>query len=828
MSEKSNRIFSSICIIFILLLVPVSQVIPFNLPSLPSASAQPWYGASLDATAHNSITGTSVTISNFNVGTNINRLLVVAVEANNHNVASITFGGKALKEAVGSFYDDDTEIWYLTQPNGTYNIVVTMTGSTGIVAHAYAFSKVDEANPIPTTVTNHTAVTPVSANPNISLITEYSNSYVIDSASTYGGANLTSSSSCTPEKVIQISGQVTGASSSILQASAGKVTCTWTNGATNGWDAAAIEIKSAGAAPPVTPITLNGKSTASGVVNNPYQNIIYKFNPGTGSNRLLVVGIEANNASVNAGSVTFGGVALTKAVSSFTNNYAALWYLKNPSSTPANISVTFTGSTAFVIGAYAFSGVNQTSPIPATKTATGSGNPSISITTANPNDWILDSPSIYGGSKLSSPTCTQHWDSQVPITSTSKITGASSSTLVPVKNTAVTCAWTNSVSTNNWDDVAIEMKGVSLTASTGILIPLYVNPYTNSSCHHPSCFAWNSINKTKNNYTSVPIFVIINPDSGSCAAPNGRTCPDPQYQQGIANLTKSGVIVLGYTYTSGGSRALGPPSLATSAENDTSNYTKWYQPYGLNGIMFDQFQQQAGSETYYSNLTNYVHNTNHLTYALGNPGAFTNSTYVNSGSADELNIYENNVTLPTTPVLQINTFSSNTKDLGFDKHDFSLLVWNVTKANFPNNATLGNYSNYVGLYYITDNCGHAYPCTASNANPWGTISPYLTNMTKALNHTSSIITINSTDSSGNPITGALIQINQTGNSIPSGYTPYSFLGTQTVKYLFTPQNYGPSCTFHNWKNGTSTAARTVTVNSTSAAFTVVYSGTGCP
>src|SRR5438094_3398605 len=110
------------------------------------------------------------------------------------------------------------------------------------------------------------------------------------------------------------------------------------------------------------------------------------------------------------------------------------------------------------------------------------------------------------------------------------------------------------------------------SSSTGILIPLYSAPYTNSSCHHASCFNWNLVNQTKNSNSHVPIFVIINPDSGSCAPWAG--CPDPQLKQGIANLTKSGVIVLGYTFTSYGNRTQGPASIPTSVENDTSNYTK--------------------------------------------------------------------------------------------------------------------------------------------------------------------------------------------------------------------------------------------------------------
>src|SRR5947209_4350816 len=198
-------------------------------------------------------------------------------------------------------------------------------------------------------------------------------------------------------------------------------------------------------------IVLNRTQTTTSTVSSS-QITLSNFNVGTGSNRVLVVGVEANNNYVN--SITFGGVQLTKAVSSFTNNDAEFWYLKNPSGT-ANIVATMSGPTAVVVGAYSFSGVDQTNPIPTTATNhnTASSSPTISITTANANSWVVDSPSIYGGKTLGSPTCTQQWDINIA----SAITGASSST-VQVLPGSVTCSWTASPSGDLWDDIAIEVK----------------------------------------------------------------------------------------------------------------------------------------------------------------------------------------------------------------------------------------------------------------------------------------------------------------------------------------------------------------------------------
>ncbi len=209
-----------------------------------------------------------------------------------------------------------------------------------------------------------------------------------------------------------------------------------------------------------TGITLNNVKTTSGTVSSsPYQITLSNFNAGTGTNSLLVVGISANNNNVV--SVTFGGVSLTKKVSTFSNNDAEFWNLKNPSGT-GNIVVTMAGSTSAVVGAYSFSGVDQTTPIPTSVTNhnTTPSSPTISITTTNQNSLVLDLPSIYGGVTLGSPTCTPQWNTNMP----SAITGASSSQVVSSPGT-VTCSWTAS-SADFWDDAAIEVKA-SATGSGG-------------------------------------------------------------------------------------------------------------------------------------------------------------------------------------------------------------------------------------------------------------------------------------------------------------------------------------------------------------------------
>lgn len=229
---------------------------------------------------------------------------------------------------------------------------------------------------------------------------------------------------------------------------------------------------------------------------------------------------------------------------------------------------------------------------------------------------------------------------------------------------------------------------------------------------------------------------------------------------------------------------------------------------------------------YYQNLTNYAKNTEGFTYTVGNPGTSTLSPYVNSGAADNMVINETGMDSHHSPPiisdLQNDTFSSTFAGyLGYDKHDFSFLVYNQSASTgLPSSTTIGNQSNYVGLMFYSNTTS----CCPFDV--WGKIPPYLTNLAAVLDNKTSVITINSTGPSG-PVTGLLVQVSQKGNLVPAGYTPYSYLGMQGVTYVFTPQN-SATCTFHNWKDtGSTTPARTVVVTSSSQVLTANYTGTNC-
>lgn len=718
--KKNTSTLLSLSVIVLLALVPVLQTLPLPLPSLlPEAHAQGYINLSNHDSNKTNATSAPYTaiLSSFSVGTAGNRLLVVGVEANNQSVISVTFGGKGLKQAAGSFQNQDTELWYLVNPNGTNKIVVTMAGATQVVIGAYALYGVDQGNPIPTTATYWG-----TGNPKISLNTEFSNSTVLDSASIFGGATLSGSGCGTLGWDKNIVNRITGASGLTNKTAPGSVTCSWTASAGgNGWDDAAIEVKASGVNNPLTQISLQGKSTASG--NSVSSVTIHQFKPGTGSNRLLVLAVETNNKAVSTTTKpTFGTATFTSSVSHFTHDDTEFWYLKNPSSTPADITVTFAGTTGFVVGVYAFSGVNQTSPIATTATnATANGNPTITINTKYYNSWVLDSPSIYGGSTLSSPTCTQQWD----VNRLNQVTGASSYT-IPIKPKSVTCTWTNSVSSNGWDDSAIEVRPYN--PSTGVIIPLYNVPPLGGSNQ------WTNATNSHNAYPSVRMVGVVNFDNGNDVL-NGTG-----WLAGVQNLQKAGIIVLGYVHTSfdctdvATSCSYAGTVLPTSKiEQAMQNYSKFFN---VNGTFFDEYSNYANSDnlTFYGKLNNYSKYYLNETLTVGNPGTAYN--YTNAccplqdfnQTVDTLNIYEENATVP--PTNSYFAWESN-----FNKNLFSVLAYNVT-ANLLNSTYYNGTAKHVGYLYFTNdggiNGGDIRP--GDHHDPWDQTTTYLNSTLGNLTH----------------------------------------------------------------------------------------------
>ncbi|MDE2098525.1 MAG: hypothetical protein KGL39_14825 [Patescibacteria group bacterium] len=115
------------------------------------------------------------------------------------------------------------------------------------------------------------------------------------------------------------------------------------------------------------------------------------------ADEVLVVG-ESDSAypRISIQTLTYDGANLTRALQGATSGsygHAELWYLVNPATGTHDITVTYSAS-QFVgtdFAAASFAGVDQTTPIDASASSTGSGTSlSASITTTAANDMLVD------------------------------------------------------------------------------------------------------------------------------------------------------------------------------------------------------------------------------------------------------------------------------------------------------------------------------------------------------------------------------------------------------------------------------------------------------
>ncbi|MGE5599878.1 MAG: spherulation-specific family 4 protein [Clostridiales bacterium] len=335
------------------------------------------------------------------------------------------------------------------------------------------------------------------------------------------------------------------------------------------------------------------------------------------------------------------------------------------------------------------------------------------------------------------------------------------------------------------------------SSSTGILVPLYMLPNSTD---------WSLVIDVKGNHTSVPFVAIVNPNNG----PDAGNCVKSPYQDGIQRLHEKGIIVLGYVYTQWGNRTLiGPNSVE-------DNIVSWKMCYPeINGIFLDEMNSSSASAGYYraiylfSKLENFSTN-----YIFGNPGQDTSPNLL--GVVSTLNIFEDPGVLNFTDLTGANNWHEF-----YDKKNFSFLLFG--NASTPSPSVIGNYSNYVSYLYVTDNTGNGHSgYNSSTAFPWNTTSTYLMQIAADLDKPSVPIVVNSVNSLGQPISGYYVHVSQSGNWIPSGFTPLYYNATGGIGYTFTANSFA-SCTFDHWKDtGSTNSSRYLVANSTGIQITAVY------
>ncbi|HEV2192893.1 MAG TPA: spherulation-specific family 4 protein [Nitrosopumilaceae archaeon] len=221
--------------------------------------------------------------------------------------------------------------------------------------------------------------------------------------------------------------------------------------------------------------------------------------------------------------------------------------------------------------------------------------------------------------------------------------------------------------------------------SSGIIIPLYTKPGNE----------WEKIIQAKNNHTSVPILVIINPNNGP------TPCLNDDYVKGISHLKSAGIFTLGYVFTNYASRN------DTEVISDIDDWKKCYP--NIEGIFFDGMSYIPGNENYYANLTSYAKSQG-FEFTVGNPGIDTLPSYI--GTVDNIIIYENSG-LPTIKSLE----GWHKK---YDKSNFSVISYGVNDINY---STIKRISHDIGYFFITN---------GTLPNPFTSLPPYFSQIIETL------------------------------------------------------------------------------------------------
>jgi len=119
--------------------------------------------------------------------------------------------------------------------------------------------------------------------------------------------------------------------------------------------------------------------------------LTFSHTVGTGSDRLLLVGVVIRSSSTSVTSITYNSLALTYLSSVLSNDVRTeLWYRKNPPSGAHNVVVTIGASRMMAAGAMSFTGVHQTTTFGTAMTNANSNTaPTVNVSSAT-DELVVD------------------------------------------------------------------------------------------------------------------------------------------------------------------------------------------------------------------------------------------------------------------------------------------------------------------------------------------------------------------------------------------------------------------------------------------------------
>lgn len=227
-------------------------------------------------------------------------------------------------------------------------------------------------------------------------------------------------------------------------------------------------------------VTFDSASSAT-TGNAGSSSLTFSHTTGSGSNRLLLVGVSIGNTSLVAptiSSITYNGVNLTfvqgiSGGSGTARPRTEVWRLVNPPAGAHNVVITTSGGTArgLTAGAVTFSGVDATTPLgtPVTNSANSATSASLNVGTAV-GEMVFDSITIgnYGSGAAPAVTFgadqTNRWSqaSAYATSGTMYIRGSGSTHVATGASKNMTRSWSTNQS---WSGIAVAIKPAAAAAT---------------------------------------------------------------------------------------------------------------------------------------------------------------------------------------------------------------------------------------------------------------------------------------------------------------------------------------------------------------------------
>ncbi len=219
--------------------------------------------------------------------------------------------------------------------------------------------------------------------------------------------------------------------------------------------------------------TITHASSTSNSATNPFSSVTVSHTTGTGSNRLMLVGItyeDDNTSGMSVSGVTYAGNALSFVGRRTSSQEAVseIWSLINPPSGTADVVVSVSGAStgdSLLVGASTFTGVHQTAPLGTFSSNSGTNSsPTVTVAAAT-GDLIYDVIAADDGRTATVGSGqTQRWNARTE-SGEDGVRGASST---EAGAASVTMSWSLNVS-DAWAICAVPIKPAPTTVTASFI-----------------------------------------------------------------------------------------------------------------------------------------------------------------------------------------------------------------------------------------------------------------------------------------------------------------------------------------------------------------------